>query len=126
MCYKGRATSVSLSGIRDCNDVLRCRLCIESNLAISGFNLVFVFGCGGFLVGLGTGTGKLETQPGTPQAAGAGVGGFGTAQRRALGGEENEQPLQNCLLTSQRGSEKQHVSVNYPLDAEDFVPPWWG
>ena len=77
MCYKGRATSVSLSGIRDCNDVLRCRLCIESNLAISGFNLVFVFGCGGFLVGLGTGTGKLETQPGTPQAAGAGVGGSG-------------------------------------------------
>ena len=31
------------------------------------------FGCGGFLVGLGTG--KLETQPRTPQAAGAGVGG---------------------------------------------------
>ena len=69
MCYKGRATSVSLSGIWDCNDVLRCRLFIESNLAISGF----VFGCGGFLVGLGTG--KLETQPRTPQAAGAGVGG---------------------------------------------------
>ena len=73
MCYKGRATSVSLSGIWDCNDVLRCRLFIESNLAISGFNFVFVFGCGGFLVGLGTG--KLETQPRTPPAAGAGVGG---------------------------------------------------
>ena len=73
MCYKDRATSVSLSGIWDCNDVLRCRLFIESNLAISGFNFVFVFGCGGFLVGLGTG--KLETQPRTPQAAGAGVGG---------------------------------------------------
>lgn len=48
-----------------------------SNSAISGFNLVFVFGCGGFLVGLGSGTGKLEAQPRTPKAAGAGVGGSG-------------------------------------------------
>jgi hypothetical protein len=43
---------------------------------------------------------KLETQPRSPQAAGAGVGGSGGRSGGLWEVKENEQPLQNRLLTS--------------------------
>ena len=84
-----------------------------------------------FLVGLGTG--KLEAQPHTPQTARCCVGGSAWAAAAwALERECNEQPLQNCLLTSKELARKTinnslvNVCWNLPLDADHFIPPWGG
>ena len=76
---------------------------------------------------------KARSQPHTPQTARCCVGGSALkAAAWALGREWNEQPLQNGLLTNKEQARKTinnslvHVCWNLPLDADHFIPPWWG
>ena len=89
----------------------------SGSLAISGLDLVFVFGCGGFLVALGTG--KLETQPRIPQAAGAWR--FGLAGRSG-GLWEVKKTSSPCKTACWQVKRKQKTTCQ----CKHFVPPWWG
>ena len=106
---------------------------IESNLAISDINLGLVIFFFDVMVSSWTLDRKARSPAAHPQTARCCVGGSAWAAAAwALGRECNEQPLQNCLLTSKELARKTinnslvNVCWNLPLDADHFIPPWGG